>query len=185
MHDRGGGHGHQREDHRRANDRRGGHPQHVDQHRYQQKSAADAHNGSDKADDKPDAPDRDRGDVDARALEPQLERQSVDPGMTAGLAQLDGLTLSRANDGAYALGHHQGSYDAEKENVRNTDSDIELAKRAEHREEPDAESGADDAASEQHESEREIDGPPMPIADRAGHGRRGDVGSDACHGDRR
>src|SRR5215831_923001 len=105
--------------------------------------------------------------------------------MAAGPAQLDRLTLSRANDSPYALGHHQGSYDAEKQDIRNTDSDIELANRAQSREQPDAESGADDAASEQHESEREIDRPPMPVADRAGHGRRGDVAGDACHGDRR
>ncbi len=53
------------------------------------------------------------------------------------------------------------------------------------REQPDAEGGADDAAGEQHEGEREIDRAAPPIADRAGQGRGGDVAGDARHRDRR
>ena len=73
VHNRGGCHGDECEYHRRSDHRRSWHPQYVDQHRHQQKAAADAHNCSDKPDDESDPPDRDGGDINARAFEAQLQ----------------------------------------------------------------------------------------------------------------
>ena len=56
--------------------------------------------------------------------------------------------------------------------------------RAQKGEQPDAERGADDAAGEQHAAERNIDGAPPPVADRARHRGCRDMAGDAGHGDR-
>ena len=107
VHHRRRGHGDEGEHHRGADHGRGRHAQEIDQHRHQQEPAADAHDRADEADDESDGPDRDRRDVDARALEAHLERQPVEPGMAARPAQLDRLALPRADDRAHALDHHQ------------------------------------------------------------------------------
>src|SRR5262249_43069429 len=146
-------HGDQRQYHLGADDGRGRHPQDVDQHRHQQEPAADAHDGADEADDEADAPDRDRRDVDARALEPQLERQAVDPGVGARPPQLHRLPPAGTNDGAHALDHHQGADDAEQEHGGYADGEVEWADAAQQREQPDAGDGAYEAAGEQHEGE--------------------------------
>src|SRR5215470_19676219 len=109
----------------------------------------------------------------------------MDPGMAAGPTQLDWLALPRAYDGAHALGHHQYADNPEENDVGKTDSDIELANCAQHREKPDAKSGADYAAREQHEGECEIDRAAPPIADGARHRGGGDVAGDARHRHRR
>ena len=41
--------------------------------------------------------------------------------------------------------------------VGQADGEIELAERAQHREQPNADRGAEDAAGEQHQAEREVD----------------------------
>ena len=91
VHHRRRRHGDEREHHRGADHRRGRHAQEIDQHRHQQEAAADAHDRADEADDEADRPDRNGGHVDLRALEAQLERQPVNPGVAAGPAQLAGL----------------------------------------------------------------------------------------------
>ena len=107
----------------------------------------------------------------------------MDPGMAAGPTQLNWLALPHPDDGAHTLGHHECTDNAEENDVGKTDSDIELADCAQHREKPDAKGGADYAAREQHEGECEIDRPAPPIADGAGHRGGGDVTGDACHRD--
>ncbi len=109
----------------------------------------------------------------------------MDPRVAAGPAQLDRLALPRANNGAHALGHHQCTDHAEEKDVGNAYRDVELADRTQRGEQPDAESRADYAPRKQHEREREIDRPALPVADRPGHGRSGDMAGDACHSDRR
>src|SRR5215510_5749 len=105
----------------------------------------------------------------------------MDPSMATGPAQLDRLALPRADDGAHALGYHQCADNPEKNDIRNTDSDIELADCTQRCEKPDAKGGADYAAREQHEGECEIDRSTPPIADGAGHRGGGDVAGDARH----
>ena len=51
-------------------------------------------------------------------------------------------------------------------------------------EQPDADGGAEDAAGQQHQAERQIDRAPPPVGDRAGARRGRDVARDARHRDR-
>src|SRR5262249_50377485 len=100
-------------------------------------------------------------------------------------AQLDRLALPRPYDGAHALGYHECTDNPEENDVGKTDSDIELADCAQHREKPDAKGGAYYAAREQHEGEREIDRPAPPKAGGRGEGGGGVVAGSACNRDRR
>ena len=166
VHHRRRRHGDQRQHHRGADHGRGRHPQEIDQHRHQQEAAADAHDGADEADDEADRPDRDGRDVDLRALEPHLQRQPVDPGVRAAAPRRRRLALLLAHDGAHALADHQAADGGEQQHVGKADGEVELAERAQHREQPDADRGAEDAAGQQHQAERQIDGAPPPIRDR-------------------
>ena len=74
-----------------------------------------------------------------------------------GPAQLDRLALPHPDDRAHALSHHQRADDAEQEHIGDANGDVELAERAQGREQPNPERGADEAAGKQHEGEREID----------------------------
>ena len=86
---------------------------------------------------------------------------------------------------ARTLSHdHQAADDAEQRHVGEADREIELAERAQHGEQPDAGRGADNAAGQQHQREREIERAPPPVGDRAGERRGGDVARDARHRDR-
>ena len=67
--------------------------QQIDQHRNEQKSAADTHDRADEADEEADRQDRNGGHVDARPFEAEFEGQPVEPGMAAGAAQFDRLAL--------------------------------------------------------------------------------------------
>jgi hypothetical protein len=115
----------------------------------------------------------------------QLERQSMNPGVAAGPAQFDRLALPRAHDGAHALDHHQAADDTEQQHVGEADRDIELAERAQHREQPHARGGAGDAASEQQAGERHVDRAPPPVAHRARARGCRDVAGDRRHRHRR
>ena len=102
-----------------------------------------------------------------------------------GRRKFDWFALPRPQNCAHALGNHQRAHDAEEEHVGNTDGDIELADRAQRREQPDTEGSADNSACEQHGGQGEIDRSAPPIADRAGHRGGGDVAGDGRHCDRR
>ena len=108
----------------------------VDQHRHQQEAAADAHDGADEADDEADPPDRDRRDVDLRALEPDLERQPVNPGVAPPRA-ISAACRLRAHDRPHAFDDHQGADDAEQQQVGDPDGEVELVQRAQQGEQPD------------------------------------------------
>src|SRR5262249_30758202 len=151
------------------------------QHGHQQEPSADAHDRSDEADDKSDPQDGDRGDINARAFEAQLEWQPMDPSMATGPAQLDRLALPGADDGAHALGYHQCADNPEERDVETPNSDMEWAVGPRLRKRPAAKGGADYPAREQHEGEGEIDRPAPPIAAGAGHGGGGVVAGDAPH----
>ena len=109
------------------------------------------------------------------SLEPDLERQAVDPGVAAGMAQLHRLALVGPQDRPHALDHHHAADRAEQKHVGNADGDVELADRAQQREQPHPRHGADDAAGQQHQGEREVERAAAPIGDRAGHGGSRDV----------
>ena len=74
-----------------------------------------------------------------------------------------GLPCCCAQDRAHALADHQAADGAEQHHVGQADGEIELAERAQQGEQPDADRGAEDAAGQQHEAERQIERAPPPI----------------------
>jgi hypothetical protein len=95
-----------------------------------------------------------------------------------------GLALLLAQDGAHAFVDHQAADGRKQQHVGKADGEIELAERAQRGEQPDTDRRAEDAACQQHETERQIDGAPAPIRDDARAGRSRDVARDARHRDR-
>ena len=69
----------------------------------------------------------------------------------------------------------------EQRDVGKADHEIELIERAQPREQRDAAGGADDAAGEQRQRQRDVDRAAPPIGDRAGKRGSRDVGGDARH----
>src|SRR5262249_22072777 len=74
---------------------------------------------------------------------------------------------------------------AEEEQVGSADGDAELADRAQQREQPHTRYGAEDAAGQQHQGEREVERTAAPIGNRAGHGGGRDVARHGRHRYRR
>ena len=134
-----------------------------------------------KADDEADRQHRDRRDVDFRALEPHLQRQAVKPDMAAGPAQLGRLALAAADDGAGAFADHQDADDAQQRDVGQPDHQVELIERAQPGEQRDTAGGADDAAGEQRERQRDVERVAPPIGDRAGERGGRHMRRDARH----
>src|SRR5262249_20385375 len=133
-----------------------------------QEAAADAHDGADEADQEADTPDRNGRDVDLGLLEPQLERQAVDPGMAAAAPDFRRPAMPGADDRPGALDDRQRAHRPEPNEVREADGEVELPDRAEQREQPDAGGGSENAPREQHQRERGIKPAPAPVGDGAG-----------------
>ena len=176
---RGRRHGEKCQDHRRADHRRRRHPQQVDQHRHEQKTAADAHDRADEAYDETDDHDRDRGYVDFRSFEPHLQRQAVEPGVTAGTTQFGGHSPAPAHDRAHTFGDHQRADSAEKGHIGQLDDEIELVERAQPREQENAAGAAEDTAGKERQGEGKVERIAPPVGDRAGERGGGDVGRNA------
>ena len=117
--------------------------------------------------------DRNRADIEARALEAHLERQPVNPAVLARPAQGSRTAEPRVDDRPHQLGQHQAADGAEEGHVGDGDDQVELAEPAEAVEHPDADQRADDAGQHQHDGELHVDHPPAPVAERP-RGRRGD-----------
>ena len=107
--------------------------------------------------------DRDHRQVDLGALEAHLQRQAVDPAMAAGAAHRYRDAAPRPQDRAQPFPEHQPADGGQQHDVGQRDHQVELAERAQQREGPDAERGADDAAAQQHQRQRRIDGAAAPI----------------------
>ena len=123
--------------------------------------------------------------IDPRALETQLERQPMQPGVAAGPAQLDRLALPLADDRARAFDHEHRADPAQQQDVGQADGDVELSQPAQQGEQRDAGNGPEHAAHQQHHRERQVDRVPPPIADGAGKRRRRDMARDRGHRHRR
>ena len=140
-------HGHQRQHHRGADHGRGRHPQQIDHDRDQDEAAADAHHRADEADDQADHDDRNDRQVDLGALEAHLQRQAVNPAVAARAPRQRRHAAPRPHDRAQALPEHQAADGGQQDDVGQRDHQIELAERAQQREGPDPERGADGAAA--------------------------------------
>ncbi len=123
--------------------------------------------------------------VDFRSLEAELQRQPVEPGVAARPAHDHRCRRRAADDGARALADQQHADDAQQRDVGQADHEIELIERAQPREQRDTADGADDAAGEQHQRQRDIERVAPPIGDRAGERGGRHVGGDARHRHRR
>ena len=168
-------HGDQGEHHRGADHGRGRHPQQIDHDRDQDEAAADAHHRADEAD---DDSDRDYGNdrqVDLGALEPQFQRQAVNPAMASGPARRRRNTAPCPQDCTQAFPEHHCADRGQQDDIGQRDHQIELTERAHLREGPHPERGADHAAAQQHDHQQRIDGAASPVEDRAGKRRGGDV----------
>ena len=105
--------------------------------------------------------------------------------MAAGAARRRPRRRAGPQHRAQAFPEHQPADGGQQDDVGQRDHEIELAERAQQREGPDAERGADDAAAQQHQRQRRIDRAPPPIGDRAGKRRGRDVARDGRDRDRR
>jgi hypothetical protein len=119
----------------------------------------------------------------ADTFEPQLERQAVKPCMAARPPQRCRHAMPRADDCAHAFVNHHGANDSQQCHVREPDHQIELVQRTQFGEKPDTGGRTDDAGTEQHHCQRDIECALAPIADRAGKRRRRDMTGYGCHGD--
>ena len=147
-------HGDQRQHHRGADHGRGRHPQQIDHQRHQDEAAADAHDRADEADHEADHDDGNHGEIDLGALEAHLQRQAVDPAMAAGAAHRHRAAAPGAQHRAQAFPEHQPADGGQQDDVGQRDQQIELAERAQQREGPDPERGADTAAAQQHQRQQ-------------------------------
>jgi hypothetical protein len=71
--------------------------------------------------------------------------------------------------------------DAEQEHVENSDRDVELADRAQEREQPDARHRAEQTAGEQYKGKCKIHCAAAPVVDGAGKRGGRDMAGDAGH----
>jgi hypothetical protein len=79
---------------------------------------------------------------------------------------------------------HEGAHGAEQDQVGEADGEVELAERAQDREQPDPRAGADEPTGKQHQRQCRIERAPPPIGQRAGERRRRDMARNARHRDR-
>ena len=123
--------------------------------------------------------------IDLRALEPHLQRQAVDPAMAAGAPRRGRAAAPGPQQRAQAFPEHQPADGGQQDHVGHRNHEIELAERAQQREGPDPERGADGAAAQQHRRQYRIDGAPPPIGYRAGERGGRDMARDRGDRDRR
>jgi hypothetical protein len=133
---------------------------------------------------KSDHNDRNYRQIDLGALEAHLQRQAVDPAVAAGAAHRYRDAAADAQDGAQPFPEHQRADGREQHDVGQRNHQVELAERAQQREGPDAERGAEGAAAEQHQRQRRIDGAAAPVGNGAGKRGGRDVAGDGSDRDR-
>ncbi len=119
----------------------GRHADQVDHRRHHDEAAADAHDRAEDADHRADHEGRDGADVEVGGAEAHLERQAVRPGVAAARHE-HGVRVVAAADRADALHQHQPADCAEHDDVEKAHHQVELAERAQAREDRHAEQRA-------------------------------------------
>jgi hypothetical protein len=111
-------------------------------------------------------------DIDLGALEPDLERQSVDPAMLPGLAQVGARPRLRRQQCAHAFDQHQSANNAQKQDIGQRDDGIEIAQHAQLPEHEHTDNRSCNAANKQHHAKLDINAAAPEMHQRPGYRRR-------------